>query len=174
MLAAIAGASPASAQADAPPDPATVTLPDMTPTRDAGVIEDGWKHFYFHKAGVSYAEAYADFRECYRFLPVPGLMGTRMPTFAPWPEPLVLRPEPPTIGPYGLVGVVIVAIISGPLERRSYQARLRRCLEPRGYVRYPLREEAWRQLTDDYSRRSIALQALAASGPAPGLPAVTR
>jgi hypothetical protein len=47
-------------------------------------------------------------------------------------------------------------------------------MEPRGYLRYPLREEVWRQLIDNYSARSIALQAKAASGPAPGLAPVTR
>jgi hypothetical protein len=169
----LGAASPLWAQAGAPPDPATIALPDMTPTRDPGVIRDGWKHFYFHKAGVGYAEAYADFAECYRFLPVAG-MSPALPAFSPWTEPLVLRPIPPSTGQFGLVGVAIGAMVAGPLERRAHQARMRRCLEPRGYVRYPLREEVWAALIDDYSRQSIALQALAASGPAPGLEPVAR
>lgn len=172
-LAALLGGVAAAAQVGAPPDPATIALPDMTPTSDPGVIRDGWKHFYFHKAGVGYAEAYADFAECYRFLPVDG-MSPLLPTFAPWTEPLVLRPIPPGPNPYGLVGMGIAALVAGPLERRAYQARLRRCLEPRGYVRYALSEEVWERLVDNYSAQSIALQALAASGPAPGLPPVTR
>jgi hypothetical protein len=41
-------AVPAAAQeAAGPPDPATITMPDMTPSRDA--IENGWKFFYFQK-----------------------------------------------------------------------------------------------------------------------------
>lgn len=170
-------AAPAAAQPlapPAPPDPATLTLPDMTPTRDQGVIRDGWKHFYFHKAGVGYAEAYADFAECYRFLPVPGTASTYFPAFSPWSEPIVPRPMPWEPNRFGLVGGVILAIVSGPLERRNYQARLRRCLEPRGYIRYPLAEEVWEALVDRYSPRSIALQALAASGPTPPLQPVTR
>lgn len=173
LAALSAAAAPASAQDQPPPDPATVTLPDMTPTRDRDVIEDGWKHFYFHKAGVSYAEAYADFAECYRFLPVPG-MTNLLPAFVPWGEPLVLRPRPPAPNQYGLIGAAIGAMVAGPIERRAHQARLRRCLEPRGYVRYPLDEDRWERLIDNYSEASIARQALAASGPTPDLPVVTR
>lgn len=52
ILAGLCATTAAAAQP--PPDPATLQLPDMTPTRDRGVIADGWRHFYFHKAGVSY------------------------------------------------------------------------------------------------------------------------
>lgn len=160
--------------APTPPDPATLNMPDMTPTRDSGVIRDGQKYFYFHKAGVSYADAYADFADCYRFVPNPGPAGTFLPVFRPWVE--AARPEsaPSIPNQYGLVGNIVLGLISGQFERRSAQARLRLCLEPRGYLRYPLREDAWRQLTDNFSQRSIALQALAASGPAPGLEPVAR
>jgi hypothetical protein len=173
LAAALGGAaSPAFAQADAPPDPSSITLPDMTPTRDRRVIADGWKHFYFHKAGVTYAEAYADFAECYRFLPRGALLAG-LPMFAPWretPGGVEFRPT----NNYGLVGMAIAALVQGPLERRHRQSRMRRCMEPRGYVRYPLAEDAWRRLIDGYSRGSIALQALAASGPTPDLEPVTR
>ena len=172
LAALFVGASTASAQV-APPDPSTVTLPDMTPTTDRRDIDIGWAYFYFHKAGVSYADAYADFAECYRFLPV---LGTRaeLPAFAPWNEPII--PRSLQLGPshMGLGGDIILAIVSGPLERRAFQGRMRRCMEPRGYVRYPLRREVWEQLIDDYSPASIAMQALAATGPTPNLPQVTR
>lgn len=168
----LGGAGPAAAQADSPPDPATVTLPDLTPSSDPEVIKDGWKHFYFHKAGVSYAEAYADFSECYRYLPVAGA-DPGLPMFAPWGQvPGVERIQPSYN--YGLVGIAIVALTAGPMERKASQSRLRRCLETRGYVRYPLPEKVWRQLVDDYSERSIALQAKAASLPAPGVEPVTQ
>lgn len=172
VLAILLGASAASAQPSGPPDPATLVLPDMTPTRDRRVIEDGWRHFYFHKAGVSYEEAWSDFADCYRFLPVAGADPT-LPMFVPWRERSGAGSLPQTASG-GLVGGIILAIVSGPLERRDRQSRMRRCMEPRGYVRYPLAAEPWRQLIDDYSRRSIALQARVASGPAPDLPRVTR
>ncbi|MEA3045028.1 MAG: hypothetical protein QOH47_2866 [Sphingomonadales bacterium] len=164
--------APASGQ-DSPPDPASLTLPDMTPIRDAGIIRDGWRHFYFHKAGVSYAEAYEDFRDCYRFLPVPGANGL-LPMFVPWTERPGAGHDPTRVNNYGLVGSIIGGLVQGTIDRRDRQSRMRRCMEPKGYVRYPLAEEPWRQLIDSYSSRSIALQALVASRPAPDLPQVTR
>ena len=172
LAALFCGASTASAQADGPPDPATIELPDMAPTRDQHVIADGWRHFYFHKAGVSFAEAYADFADCYRFLPVQGA-SPALPAFAPWSESAGARVVPRSL-PWGLMGAAILDIVSGPIDRRDRQSRMRRCMEPRGYVRYPIREEVWRQLIDNYSVRSLALQAKAASGPVPNLPVVTR
>jgi hypothetical protein len=168
----LGSAAPASAQTDAPPDPATIALPDMTPPRDPAVIKDGWKHFYFHKAGVSYAEAYADFSECYRYLPVAGA-NPNLPMFAPWRQTPGVQVIQPTYN-YGLIGMGIAALVAGPIERKAYQSRLRRCLETRGYVRYPLSESVWKRLIDDYSERSIALQAKAATLPTPDSEPVTR
>lgn len=167
-----AAASAAQAQTSSPPDPQTVTLPDLTTPRDPEVIKDGWKHFYFHKAGVTYEEAHADFSECYRYLPV-ALTDPSLPMFAPWSEVPGVKRFQPTYN-YGLVGMAIVALTAGSMERKAYQSRLRRCLETRGYVRYPLPEKVWRQLVDDYSERSIAMQAKAASLPAPDTDPVTR
>jgi len=172
VLAALLAATSAEAQDAPPPDPATVQLPDMTPTRDPRVISDGWRHFYFHKPGVTYEEAYRDFSDCYRFLPVPGTSG-EFPGFIPWRErPGMVSVQ--RVNAYGLIGLAIGSLVAGPIDRRDRQMRMRRCLEPRGYVRYPIADEVWRRLVDDYSPRSIALQALAASGPAPDLPQVTR
>jgi hypothetical protein len=164
-------ASPASAQADGPPDPSTVTLPDLAPSRDPRVIENGWKYFYFHKSGVSYEQAYADFADCYRFLPVPGSVAS-LPMFAPWTETSGVRTVRP-VNNYGLVGSVIGGMVAGPLQRRARQSRMRRCMEPRGYLRYPIPEGVWEQLVDNYSLRSIAMQARAASGPKPDQKPVT-
>jgi hypothetical protein len=173
FAAALLAAAPAArAQAPVPPDPATVQLPDLTPTNEPEVINDGWKYFYFHRAGVTYAQAFADFAECYRFLAFPAT-AVDLPTFTPWGEPIVARSVRPGPTPYGIVGAAIGALVAGSVERRAYQSRLRRCLEPRGYVRYPLRKEVWEQLVDDFSERSLARQALAASGPTPNLPRVT-
>jgi hypothetical protein len=167
-----AGAAPAAAQGEGPPDPATIELPDLTPSRDPEVIANGGKHYYFHKPGVSYAEAYEDFSECYRYLPV--LYADRgLPMFAPWSgKPGVERFQP--ANNYGLVGMGIAALFLGPIERRARQAPVRRCLETRGYVRYAVAENVWRQLVDGYSERSIAVQAKAASRPAPDALPVTR
>ena len=169
VLAAVASAS---AQAAPPPDPAGVTLPDLSPPSDSAAIEADPKYYYFRKAGVSYAEAYEDFSECYRYLPVAGALPT-LPMFAPWRERPGVERIQPTYN-YGLVGMGIAALFLGPIQRRARQAPVRRCLETRGYVRHPLTEKIWKELIDGYSERSIAMQAKAASMPAPDAAPVTR
>lgn len=169
----ILSASPASAQQQPDrPAPESVTLPDMSSSSDPAIAGDGWKYFYFHKQGVSYDHAYADFNECYRFLPSPGA-SPALPMFAPWREKPGSRPITATPA-YGLVGSIIGGMVAGPIERRARQSRMRRCLEPRGYVRYPLAKDSWEKLIDNYSERSIAMQAKAASGPRPNAEVVTR
>jgi hypothetical protein len=165
-------AAAAKAEGEGPPDPAMIALPDLTPSRDPEIIANGGKHYYFHKAGVSYAEAYEDFAECYRYLPTPGT-DPSLPMFAPWSEAPGVERYPPANN-FGLVGMGIAALFLGPIERRARQAPVRRCMETRGYVRYPVAEKIWRQLIDDYSERSIAIQAKAASLPAPDAQPVAR
>lgn len=161
-------AHPAVAQeTGGPPDPSTVTIPDLSGGRDPAVVANGWKYFYYWRADTSYADAYADFADCYRFMPSPGA-AVLVPRWVPWEEEsTVAKVPPPTTQPYGLVGAVIGEIVAGPLVRRAHQSRLRRCMEPRGYQRYPLQERRWELLTDNFSPVSIAMQAKAASGSPP-------
>lgn len=175
FLAALAAvvATPASSQTSSEiPDPSSVTLPDISTARVREASNDGWKYFYFHKQGVSFAAAYADLKECYRFLPVAGA-SPLLPMFVPWTEEPGFKELTPT-SPYGLVGDLIGGMVLGPLERRARQSRMRRCLEPRGYVRFALPKDSWERLIDNYSERSVALQAKAASGPRPDAEVVTR
>lgn len=174
-LALLAAAGPIAAQEEVTiPDPATVEMPDLSSANDPALAKDGWMHFYFQKPGVSYEKAYRDIADCYRFLPVPKADGF-LPAFVPWdetPGKKDFHRIPMLVG--GPVGEIMLAMVSGPIERRARQSRMRRCLEPRGYVRYPLSEDAWAKLIDRYSLRSIALQAKAASAPAPKAEVVTR
>lgn len=159
----VAAASASAAQAGAPPDPDGVSVPDLVAPAEA---DPDPKYYYFRMAGVGYAEAYQDFSECYRYLPTPGALSL-LPMFAPWRERPGVERIQPTYN-YGLVGMGIAALFLGSLERKNRQARVRRCLETRGYVRQPLTEKAWKALVDGYSERSIAIQAKAASMPAGG------
>jgi hypothetical protein len=149
------------------PDPATVEVPAITGGRDPDVVKDGWKYFYFWRPNTSFEQAYADFSDCYRFLPVPG-GDAMLPRFVAWRE-AEARPAvaPNYYSPYGLVGAAIGALIAGPIERRASQSRMRRCLEPRGYLRFPAPQPVWEKILDGYSPRSIAVQAKLASGPHP-------
>lgn len=164
-LAAFGSAGSAPAQGDqALPDPATIALPAMTSSRDPKVAANGWKYFYFHKAGVGFTEAHADLADCYRFLEAGP--NSPLPTFVPWHD----RPgrREPTYNPqFGLVGAIIGGMIEGTIVRRNRQSKMRRCMEPRGYQRYAVAEDVWRQLVEGDPRRSIAMQAKIAAGPTP-------
>lgn len=162
---AAAQASPASpAATQSLPDPATITLPDVTPSTDEKVRKDGARYFYFHKAGVSFAEAYADIAGCYRYLFAGEVM--RVPGFAPWVEPGPRRTIART-PQYGFVGAIIGGMIAGPLLRSDRNSKLRRCLDPRGYQRFAIPKEIWKAVMDGDLRDSILRQAKLASGPTP-------
>ncbi len=176
LLLAALMAAPVEAQvSQSIPPVEDVVLPDLSSTNDPAVADEGWKYFFFHKQGTTYADAYADFAECYHFLPGAGVkIPYFLPMFVPWGEKTTAAVKPVTGGQYGLVGIAIMAMVPDPAERRSRQSRLRRCLEPRGYVRYPLSKDSWEELVDDYSFRSIAMQAKAATGPHPSSAPVTK
>jgi hypothetical protein len=148
-IAAPLSLSPAYAQ-DLP-DPATINVPDLSSAKNPKIAKQGWKYFVFHKAGVSFEEAYADFAECYTFLPTFS-GGGELPKFIPWGQ----SEDPDTQelanngGNFGVVGVAIGALIEGPLRRRAYQS---------------LDKDIWEQISGSYSLESIAIKAKIASGP---------
>lgn len=158
--------SPALAQ-DGPLDPATVAVPDVSGGRDSDVVRNGWKFFYFWRPDTTYEQAYADFADCYQFLPVAG-GDALLPMFIAWQGREALDEMPSGAGnQYGIVGAALGALVAGPIARRASQSRMRRCMEPRGYQRFPAREEAWEAIVDGYSQESIAVSAVLASGPRP-------
>jgi len=154
----------APAEAVLPPPFEEVSVPTIL--GGPAVEAEGWKYFYFWKSSISYADAYADFYDCYRFLPVPNAAYGKL-AFTPWVnEPhLTPRRDHTEAGKFGLVGDVVGSMVAGPLERRLRQSRMRRCLEPRGYLRFPASKEVWEKILNNYSVESIAVQAkLASSG----------
>lgn len=145
------------------PDPETVEVPSLAGGRDPKVVQSGWKNFYFQKQGVSYKEAYLDLFECYKFLPAYGY-GNMLPFFIHWNgKQGVDRGQSVFAGSGSLIG----ALVSQSLDRRARLSRMRRCMEPRGYKRYPVAEATWEKIIDGYSLKSIATQAKIAAMGAP-------
>ncbi len=155
-----------ASEAAALPDPASVVVPDLSGSDDAAVIENGWKYFFYHRDGTSFAEAYADIADCYRFLAPAGWANVAIPRFVPWVE---RSPGERAATGYfehsGLVGLAIGSMFEGTLTRRDRQAKMRRCMEPRGYTRYGVAEEIWENVADLPPEQGIAVQAKIASGP---------
>ena len=172
IVAAIVFAASASSVAeaqDAPalPDPATITVPDLSHSSDPEVVSNGWKYFFFQREGVSFAEAHADFTDCFRFLSPNDWSSIKLDRFAPW-NGTPGRKSEYIPSPYGLVGALISGMIEGTLIRRELQAKMRRCMEPRGYTRYGVAEEVWERVTALPREQSIAVLARIASGPSFG------
>ena len=168
LLAALA-AVPASADSGlAPPDPASVQLPDLG-TITPEVIKEGGKFFAFVNPSLTYAQAYADVAECRSFLPT-GIVRP-LPSFVPWEEPSV---RPPIVyRPVGLAAGILVSIIMPKLERGQRNNKLRRCMGPRGYRRVVVPEAAWLALNEGDEVQLIARQAKLATMPGLQLHEVT-
>jgi hypothetical protein len=168
-------ASPVHAQDAAPalPDPATVQAPDVTPSSDPKVREDGYKFYYFHSPEVSFATAYQDLKECRGYLVAGG--PAQVPGFIPWDE-THRRKVFQGGSQFGLVGYAIGAILLPKLERGVRSNKMRRCMGTRGYVRYAIPEAVWDTLNDEKGdqEKLVLMQAKLASGPAPKDEVVTK
>ncbi|MFS2109106.1 hypothetical protein ACCC88_05430 [Sphingomonas sp. Sphisp140] len=145
------------------PDPATITVPDLSHSGDPEVVANGWKYFFFQREGVSFAEAHADLSDCYRFLQSNGWESVQLNRFVPWSGKTGRKHV--YSNDYGLTGVLIMSLIEGTLARRQRQARMLRCMGTRGYVRYSVPEEIWENVIALPPAESIAVQAKIASGP---------
>ncbi len=62
---------------------------------------------------------------------------------------------------------MIGAIVVPKIERGLRNNKLRRCMEPRGYVRYALPETAWKQINEGDERSLVLMQAKLATGNRP-------
>jgi hypothetical protein len=165
-LAAIALPVVASAQ-DEPGkiDPATIAVPDISMPSDksaAGdLIANGWKYSFFHKPGVSFDAAMRDVGFCYRFFRIENFIV--LGSFAAWGE-RQKSPDRMTAG--GIIG----GAVEDMTARDILRSRWRRCMETRGYARYPMAQKIWEALLKDDPARSVPVFAKLASGPTPDLP----
>lgn len=147
------------------PDPAKVTVPEIA-TSDPKALSNGNKFFVFHSQSVDFETAYTDISECRSFLPAAATSRV-LPTFTAWGYTTPSASTRSAPNPYGLVGDAILTFSAPALERGSNNVILRRCMETRGYVRYPVTEAVWKTLNDSNNPMTIAMQAKLASGPTP-------
>ncbi|MBK8373982.1 hypothetical protein [Sphingorhabdus sp.] len=164
---AIASAAPETAL----PDPTTISVPDVTPSADPKIREDGYKFYYFHSPDVSFETAYQDLRDCRAHLVSAG--PAAVPGFIPWGEQHrreVFQGTPM----YGIVGVAMAAIIVPKMIRGQHSNKMRRCMGTRGYDRYAIAESVFDKLNDGEEQQLILMQAKLASGPKPADEVVMR
>jgi hypothetical protein len=135
------------------------------PQWEGDYSKDGNKFFYFHKTGVKFEQARDDLSFCYRFLNAKGLM--QLPMFVAWDEDLKRKTIEPNYGQWGLVGVLIGGAVENTLLRQLNNAKMRACMEPRGYQMFAMPKEAYQQIYDADTSLAISKHAKLASGPEP-------
>jgi hypothetical protein len=172
LTAPINGTVAAETETFALPDPATITVPDLSSSGSDEVVANGWKYFFFQKPAVSFADAYADLSFCYRYQGNSNWGTVGVPRFVPWKEAApdkTADTSSPITTQYGLLGYGMGALVMGMLEgtlvRRDQQSKMRRCMETRGYTRYGVAEEIWENVRGMEPADAIAIQAKIASGP---------
>lgn len=180
LLAAVPAAAqlPIATDAEDPavlsaPSPAGLEMPKLEFTETPEVAKDYEKYFYFHRENTSFAEAYADIREC-------DALASGISYYAGDSEPyLGYYGSQYGIGGVigGAIGSVLADAIFGSAERRKVRrGNLRNCMGYKDYKRYGLPRDLWKvfnfeegngRKNEQVRERAIRLQALVASGPTP-------
>lgn len=157
-----------------PPDPASIKLPKITYVRPDTKTPADAPHVLYHKPGVSFANAIADFQECFGYANLPA----KMPTLPTNLRLTVARPKrnlpDPIYQNYGLVGAIMGALIT-PSElagSRNQRANMRLCMGFKNYRRYRIDPHSYLSINGANPRKSILMQAKVASGPVPAVEAI--
>jgi hypothetical protein len=122
-------------------------------------------NIYFHRDGTSFAEAYADLREC-------DALSSGISYYGGDTAFMVAQ-----YGMAGAIGSAIADAIYGSAERRRQRRlNMRNCMGFKGYQRYGLKKELWEAFNfeegngrkpDDEREAALRQQARVAAGPKP-------
>jgi hypothetical protein len=150
-----------------PPDPAKLTMPPLPLAYTDKDLRSADSRYYYHKDGASYLSAFAEMTLCTQDSHTVTLVA-RPPDFAPAGSAIPARDQRGTVianawATYGLVGGLLGAYVEGEMQ----EGEMRLCMSYRGYKRYAVSREAYRELTRGSDADTMARQALAASGPTP-------
>ena len=155
------------------PDPASIVVPDVDAAPGARDAEDYWEYYYFHKPGVTFEKAVADFRECFLYSsaleaapPDPVFVPLGMPGSVAKNYTVNLMPL--SYGIAGLVAVTVLqVIVEDSVNHDVERANTRRCMGYKGYHRYGTSRMIWRQLGKGNDDEIVFRFAKIASGPQP-------
>ena len=171
----LACAGPAAAEGELkpldPPDPARISVPDISAKPGRGDASDYDVHFFFHKPGVTYRAAFADLDEC-RMYALTTTVTAEPPRFVPLGSDTVQERNTPIVSSYGLIGVALGAFLLERAEEESDRITVNRCMAYKGYARYGTSKAVWNQITAGSDAEKLAREALIASGPKPAAEAI--
>ncbi len=151
------------------PDPASVTIPDMTFKAGVANVRHFDDYFYFYKPDVSYERAFADIDQC-RIQSQMAQLVVPMPRFIPLGGEPLAKPERNIWAPfpmYGLVGMVIANAIIASAEDDLAIETSRKCMAYKGYHRYGTSRAIFKQIDSGTDVEKLARRARIASGPPP-------
>lgn len=156
------------------PDPATLNRPGLAFATTPEILADFDKYFYFHRDSTTFAEAYADVRECDALASGSSIylgassaaMSSAMSQYGALAG-----------GVGGALGSALADAIFGSAARRQQRRiNLRNCMGFKGYQRFGLSGDLWKEFNfeEGLGRKregvrddALELQALVASGPVP-------
>jgi hypothetical protein len=155
------------------PSPEGLEMPklDFTPTP---LDEQNYdKYFYFHRADTSFAQAYADIKECDALSSGSSIYLDNSAAMAG----ATAQYGALAAGIGGAIGSAIADAIFGSAQRREQRRiNLRNCMGYKQYQRFGLSHELWSAFNfeegngrkkEGVRNDALALQALVASGPLP-------
>ncbi len=150
------------------PDPASVTIPNLSfaPTRSD--IRGYDTHYFFHKPGVSYEKAFADFDLCriYILTSQPFVLA-EIPRYVPMGADAVSPKQVPDLKVAGALNWIIGQIAIQNLEDDFAKETINRCMTYKGYARYGTSKAIWEQINKGNEADKFGRMALIASGPEP-------
>jgi hypothetical protein len=143
-----------------------VSIPELSFTQTPADVRHYDTYFYFYKASVSYADAFADLDEC-RLYSMTGKIGATPPTFVPLGGKPIPEKQQFVYSNYGVVGALIEGFFAEQAEEEFATTSNNRCMAYKGYSRYGTSRAIWKQLNADNDRERLARMARVASGPQP-------
>ncbi len=153
-----------------PPDPATVSVPDLSIAPKSQDDRSYDVYFYFYRANTTYGEAFADLDVC-RIYSLSARLVLLPPKFVPLGVGIAgldsnIR-TPNLYLQYGLIGSLIGGIIIENAQDDLVLATDRRCMAYKGYRRFGTSRAIWKLIDSGTDTDRLARLARLASGPQP-------
>lgn len=173
-----ASASPSTGAVQMPvyelPDPASLTMPKLAFTETPEIAAGYDKYFVFNRGNTSFAEAFTDIKECDALASGSSIyMGADSGSIAAASAQYGMLAG----AAGGAIASVAMDLIFGSGARREqYRVNMRNCMGFKGYGRYGLSEDLWKEFNfqegngrkkEGVRDEAMELQALVAAGPRP-------
>jgi hypothetical protein len=159
------------------PDPARITVPDLSFTPTPHDIKNFDSHYYFYKTGVSYEAAFADLDECRMYSLASDFVAFKPPKFVPLGDDIAGNGSRKDVTPTsswrrGLRRGILVAVLVEQAHENDVLATTNRCMAYKGYGRYGVSRAIADEIDTGSDAEKLARQALIASGPKPAMKAI--